>query len=118
MLMQKKITRNRKISYLIMIAILASASVYIIYVSFLEGRFVSDFDPDNNANNDQEEIQINPAVGVDYEKIEFTDSFLNKAPYINLKPAPISSVGAISSGRPDPFLQVQSQTATSTEPKL
>lgn len=118
MLMQKKLTQNRKIAYIVVIILLSAASLYVLYVSFFEIKFSASYDPDESTDPAQTEVSQDQPItaNVDYEKIEFTDSFFKKAPYINLKPAPVSRVSTTVSGRLDPFSQVQAQSPTSTKP--
>ena len=116
MLMEKKISQKRKIVYLVIIAIMIVATFYVIYAYFLKDTFVAPIDPDEiNVQTEDGNVSVQTA-NVEFEKIEFADSFLKKAPYINLKPAPGSTVSPTASGRLNPFIQIQINNSTSTKP--
>jgi len=119
--MQKKLTAKRKMIYVAIMVIMILATIYVGYYYFLKDTLpaadstaeteITESETDGTDETDGTEV---PTIIPTSNKIEFSDGFLKKAPYINLRPATTQTINISNNGRLNPFIQNYSTSTNLT----
>ncbi|MFA6322916.1 MAG: hypothetical protein WCX71_05640 [Candidatus Buchananbacteria bacterium] len=111
MLMQKKLSKSRLIIYIVIITVLVLGSLYLLYESFIAGMFVVPSEPSDSMESPVENLTVPSS------ELMFTDDFIHRAPYQNLKMASDKPLVINQLGRSNPFSPINyNSVSTSTKP--
>lgn len=109
MLIPKKLSDNRKKIYTVIITIFILAALYLIYDTYLSSFFKS---WNNQVSLDDKPVD---SIIIPNLQFQFTEEFINKFPYNNLKPALAEVQYVDELGRNNPFQEISfTQPSTPT----